>query len=194
MAKKIPKVGFDLDGVILFNPIRIFRPLASFFRFIKPYLFHESAESFYFPHSRPEKLVWRELHKTSFKLATGFDEIKQLAQDQKIDAYVITSRYSFLKNDFEYWVKKMGAKKFLKGWYYNKNDMQPNLFKRTMIKKLKLDYFVEDNWGIIKKLNGSIRTIKVLWVSNFFDRNIPYKYKFFNLKQVADHLKKATRG
>lgn len=182
------RIGFDLDGVILYNPIRTFRPLASFFRFLKPYLFHEKSESFYFPNSRLEKFVWRQLHKTSFCIADGFDEMSKLAKKGVFEAYLVTSRYDFLKKDFEYWVRKLNAKSIFKQCYYNKTNMQPNAFKQHMIEKLQLDYFVEDNWGVIQKLNGSIKRVKVLWISNFLDRNIEYQYKFFSLKEVAEYL------
>ncbi len=185
---KTLKVGFDLDGVILYNPIRIFRPFASFFKFLKPYLFHEKIETFYFPHSKIEQYIWRHLHKTSFCIADGFKDLSQLAKKDIIEAYLITGRYSFLKPDFDYWVRKLGGKAVFKWCFYNKKNMQPNVFKRQMIKKLNLDYFVEDNWGIIQKLNGSLKKVRILWLSNFFDRNIPYRYKFFNLREVADYF------
>ncbi len=198
MGKKL-KVGFDLDGVILYNPIRIFRPFASFFKFLKPYLFHEKTESFYFPHSLLEKFVWRQLHKTSFCIADGYDDIAMLAKKKTIEAYLITSRYDFLKLDFDYWVKKMDGKNVFVECFYNKSNLQPNVYKRRMIQKLKLDYFVEDNWGIIQKLNGSLKGInpvtegvKVLWISNFFDRNINYSYKFFSLKEVSSFLSRLS--
>lgn len=192
MLKKKLRVGFDLDGVILYNPVRIFRPFASFFKFLKPYLFHEKIESFYFPHSRLEKFVWRQLHKTSFRIADGYTDISRMAKKGAIDAYLITSRYDFLKPDFDYWVKKLGGKTVFKGCFYNKKNLQPNVFKRQMIKKLNLDYFVEDNWGIIQKLNGSLKKIKVLWLSNFFDRNILYRFKFFNLKEIAEYFSRLS--
>ncbi|MDO8610586.1 MAG: hypothetical protein Q7R95_08625 [bacterium] len=183
MPKKI-KIGFDLDGVILYNPIRIFRPIVSHFNFLKPLLFHENAESFYFPNSQIEKFVWKQLHKTSYKLAPGIEELKNFIKKNEIDAYIITSRYSFLKTDFEYWIQKMNAKSFLKNWFYNAENEQPNAFKSKMIHKLKLDYFVEDNWGVIKKLNGSVKNTKIIWLSNILDKNIAYPYKCFNLKEV----------
>ncbi len=194
-SKRKIRVGFDLDGVILYNPIRTFRPLASFLKFLKPYLFHEKSESFYFPNSRLEKFIWRQLHKTSFCIADGFKDINQLSKKGAIDAYLITSRYDFLKKDFGYWVKKLKARSIFKNCYYNKSNMQPNTFKQHMIEKLHLDYFVEDNWGIIQKLNGSLKKVnpvkngvKVMWISNFLDRNIKYQYKFFSLKEVADYF------
>jgi len=188
MKKSKLRVGFDLDGVILYNPIRTFRVIASSLKFTKPLLFHEKTDEFYFPNSPVEQFIWRQLHKTSFCLADGIEKIKKLTEQGKIETFLITGRYSFLKKDFEYWLKKMEADTIFKGYYYNKNDQQPNLFKQQMIKKLQLDYFVEDNWGIIQKLNGVLKTTKVIWISNFLDRNIRYKYKFFGLNEVAEFL------
>jgi len=183
------RVGFDLDGVILYNPIRTFRPVASFFKFLKPYLFHEKSESFYFPHSSLEQFIWRQLHKTSYKIADGFQHLHNLTSNGIVDAYLITSRYDFLKPDFDYWIKKIDAASVFKGWYYNKNNMQPNAFKQNMIKKLRLDYFVEDNWGVIQRLNGNLKKIKILWLSNMLDKNIAYPYTFFSLKEVVEYLR-----
>ncbi len=187
MKKKI-RVGFDLDGVILYNPIRVLRPIASFLKFFKPLLFHEKADAFYFPNSSLEKLFWRLLHKTSYKLNDGVDEIKRLSEKGVIEPYIITARYSFLKNDFDYWVNKINNKPFFRYYHYNKDDMQPNAFKEKMIRELKLDIFIEDNWGVIQKLNGSLSKTKVFWISNVLDRNIQYQYKFFSLREAVAYL------
>lgn len=188
MRKHKLRVGFDLDGVILYNPIRTLRPIASAFKFLKPYLFHEKSDSFYFPNSPLEKYIWRMLHKTSFRIADGYRDIVRLRKKKLFDVYLITSRYDFLKRDFMYWVRKLNARSVFKGCIYNKTNLQPNVFKRHMIRKLKLDYFVEDNWGVIQKLNGSLKRVKILWLSNFLDKNIPYRYKFFSLKEVVRYL------
>lgn len=188
MAKLKLRVGFDLDGVILYNPIRTLRPIAQLLQFLKSPLFHEKAESFYFPNSKLEQYIWRLLHKTSFKIADGYDDIKRLIKRGHIEAYLITGRYGFLKPDFDYWVKKLNGNTVFRGCFYNKTNLQPNVFKRAMIKKLGLDYFVEDNWGVIQRLNGSLKKVRILWLSNFLDRNIEYIYKFFHLKEVVRYL------
>jgi len=184
--KQILKVGFDLDGVILYNPIRIFRPFASFFKFLKPYLFHQKTNNFYFPKSPFEQWLWKILHKTSFCPASGVKEIKKLVKRNKIEAYLITSRYSFLKEEFNYWLKKLEANKYFKGCFYNKDDLQPDEFKKLIIKKLRLDIFVEDNWGVIQKLNSSVPATKIFWISNILDRGITYSYKFPSLKKAVE--------
>lgn len=188
---KILKVGFDLDGVILYNPIRIFRPLAKkFLKPIKVSLLHQDKESFYFPYSPFEQWLWKILHKTSFRINTGFGDIKKLSKDKKIKMYLVTGRYSFLKQDYLDWLEKIGAKKIFTRCYYNKTDQQPNEFKENMITKLKLDIYVEDNWDIVEKLNIKYQRSKIFWMTNILDKNIPYQFKFFSLQEVCQYLKK----
>jgi len=188
--KKTLKVGFDLDGVILYNPIRIFRIFAK--KILKPLkviLLKQEKTLFYLPQSNLEKFVWRIIHFTSFKTNTGFEDLKQFALNKNIKLYLITSRYDFLKEDYFYWLKKINAEKIFIQCYYNKNNLQPNEFKEKMIKKLKLDIYVEDNWDIIEKLNH-LTQAKIFWIINVVDKNIPYQFKFYSLKEVCQQLEK----
>lgn len=198
MTKKILKVGLDLDGVILYNPARLARPLISLF---KKLVLHKKKVSFYLPKTDIEKTFWRWFHKSSIFVAPGFDRIKEMAKKREIEAYIITARYDFLKDDFERWLDKIQAKKYFKGCYYNKKNEQPNLFKERLINKLDLDIYIEDNWDIVKYLNSKIKNpsyakeategkpkCKVFWIYNLFDRGINYPYKFPRLKKALTKL------
>ena len=112
--------------------------------------------------------------------------IKQLIKDKKIKAYIITARYSYLKNDLEEWLNKMKVNKYFSGIYYNQNDEQPHLFKERMIKKLNLDIFVEDNLDIVSYLSSKF---KIYWIYNIFDKNHFYLDKFPNLKSTIKKIK-----
>ncbi len=188
--KKVLKVGFDLDGVILYNPIRVFRPFAK--KFLKPLkagVLGQEKESFYFPRSNFEKFLWRLIHLTSFKINRGYDDLKKLSKNKGIRLYLVTGRYGFLEDDYEKWLKKINANKVFEKCYINKKNTQPNEFKEEIIKKLKLDIYVEDNWDIIEKLNHHTGA-EILWITNLVDRVIPYKNKFNDLKEVSLFLKK----
>ena len=189
--KKVLKVGFDLDGVILYNPIRFIRPIAKLLKPFKSFFLKQNLDSFYFPKSRFEQYLFRLLHKTSFKPDSAISVIKQLVMDKKIKAYVVTGRYSFLKLDCENWLKKINAKNIFEQCYQNTDDLQPNEFKKKMIKKLDLDIYIEDNWDIIEKLKTcpeQSRRIKIYWITNILDKNIPYQYKFKNLKSALENI------
>lgn len=187
MKKQPLRVGFDLDGVILYNPARIVRPIIAG---VKNIFLKKNGLKFYYPKSKLEKSIWNFLHKSSIFVAPGFEEVKKLAKEGKIEAYLVTARYSFLKDDFEKWVKKTNIKNIFKGYFYNKNDEQPHFFKEKMIKKLKLDFFVEDNWDIVKHLSLKLSDKKVFWIYNIFDKKNLHDYKFPSLKKAVERLKK----
>ena len=193
MKNKVLKVGFDLDGVLLYNPVRIFRPIIYF---IKKYILKRKTNQFYYPKNKLEQLIWLFLHKSSLFPAPGVKEIKQLIKEKKIKAYVISARYESLKEDFLFWKKKIDPENLFSSWYYNEKNDQPHLYKEKMIKKLNLDIFVEDNWDIAKYLktqNSKLKTekkTKIFWIYNLLDRKIKYQYKFKSLKEVVSFLKK----
>ena len=191
MANRLLSIGFDLDGVLLYNPARIVRPIISF---IKNIFIKKKGLSFYSPHTFWEKQLWRLFHKSSIFIAPGLDDIKKLIRTKKIKAYIITARYSYLKNDLKKWLKKMKINQSFSGIYYNQKDEQPHLFKEKMIRKLKLDLYIEDNWDIVKYLESKVKSqkLKVFWIFNLLDRNINYKYKFPSLKNVIKYLTLAT--
>lgn len=184
--KKIIKVGFDLDGVILYNPVRIFRYFIT--DFFKQKIKKTKEKIFYIPKNPLEKFFWLLLHKTSFMINPGYDDLKKLLKTKKFRFYLITGRYSFLKKDLDYWLKKIDGEKIFQKCFYNKNDLQPPLFKSKLINKLKLDFYVEDNFDIVEILNKKTKT-KILWLTNIIDKNISYPLKYLSLKEVVQFLK-----
>ena len=185
MVKTPLKVGFDLDGVILYNPLRIVRPILSFFRNT---IIKKPKKEFYIPKSLTEKFIWYLIHKSSLKPARGYGRIEKLKKTKKITPYLITGRYNALESDFENWKKRIDAESVFVKCLYNKNSIQPHEFKKQMIKKYNLDIFVEDNWDIINLLNNNNGHFKILWVTNYFDRLKKYQFKFASLNKVLDYL------
>jgi hypothetical protein len=184
MKNKALKVGFDLDGVLLYNPARIFRPLIFF---IKKYFLRRDTTKFYYPRNRLEKTIWYLLHKSSLWPAPGIDRLYQMAKKKKIKVYIISARYESLKSDFDSWIKKIDPDHLFAGYFYNDQNDQPHLYKKKMIKKLGLDIFVEDNWDIVKYLKTGMKT-KIFWIYNLLDRQIAYPDKFPSLRAVMDKL------
>jgi len=181
--KKQLRVGFDLDGVLLYNPARVVRPIIVF---LKRIFFKKEIDKFHYPQTKIQKLIWLMFHKVVFGPATGYEELKKLIKSKKIKAYIITGRNESLKNDFNRWLKKLEADKYFSGSYFNDKNEQPYLFKEKIIKKLNLDIYVEDNWDIVRNINSKL---KVLWIYNVFDKNIEYQHKFPSLNKVVQKLK-----
>src|SRR3989344_445333 len=184
------RVGFDLDGVILYHPARVVRTLVKQFkhRFIP-----KRENTFYIPKSHPEKIMWRVFHWSSIFIASGFDEIKELSKQKKIEPYIITARFDFMEPDFNYWLNRMKVNSSFKASHLNKKNQQPHLYKEEMVKKLKLDIFVEDNWDIVQHLSKKTKA-KIFWVYNLFDYNIPYPYRFPSLSQVLQKIHEEIRS
>ncbi|MBI2052008.1 hypothetical protein HYT33_04600 [Candidatus Roizmanbacteria bacterium] len=185
MKKRTLKVGFDLDGVILYNPLRTARPILAYLR---QFVIKSEKKSFYIPKTLPEKLFWFILHKSSIWPAPGLTQLKDLLKKRQIEAYVITGRYDSLTPDFERWMERLDAKNHFVHFVCNKKNEQPHEFKKRMIQKFKLDLFVEDNWDIVHLLDSGTGA-RILWLTNALDRRISYPYKFTNLKQVVDYLR-----
>lgn len=200
--KKQLRVGFDLDGVILYNPARIVRPIIVK---LKKIFFKNDVEKFHLPQNWLQKTAWLFLHKSSLFPSSGLHDIKKLIETGKIEAYIISARYELLKDDFDSWLNNINAKKYFKGCYHNNDNEQPYLYKEKMIKKLNLDIYVEDNWDIVKYLKSKVKSqksplrpsgfegrAKVFWIYNILDRHINYEYKFSGLKKVAAELLKLS--
>lgn len=184
--KKI-QVGIDFDGVLAYNPLRIARAPA---KFIKRKLIGETNTHFYIPQNDLEKMVWIMLHETSVFPAIGMDLLKDLTQDKKIEAHLITARYSFLEENLYKWLKKNNIEDLFASITINKKDEQPHLYKERVIKQKKLDYFIEDNLDIVKHVTPTTNT-DILWIYNILDRAYPYDKKFPYLKKALEHIQEA---
>lgn len=189
MKKTKLKLGLDMDGVILYNPFRIARAPIDF---IDKLLTKKKNLSFPYPQTEFTRMLWRFAHLSSLFVAPGYEKVKELVAKEKIDGYIVTARYNFLKNDFEKWLVKLDAHNHLINCYHNENDEQPHLFKERMIEKLEIDVFIEDNWDIVQYLNTAFKKkkkkLRVFWIYNIVDRFIPYSYKFPSLKAALNQL------
>lgn len=181
-------VGFDLDGVLLYNPVRIFRPIIAF---VKKKFLKKNKTSFYYPKGKFQKVLFRLFHKSSFMTSPGIDIIRNLVNQGQIKAYIITARFDYLKPDLDKWLEKIKADEIFTACYHNAKDEQPHEFKLRMVKKLNLDVFVEDNWDIVKHLNQlnqdvvSVKPLKVFWITNIIDMHkIDYPFKYIALKDA----------
>lgn len=178
------KVGFDLDGTILYNPARITRPISVI---VKKYLFNKTKVSFYHPETPLQIFIWKIVHLSSLFIEKGFDDILDLAKENKIEAYIISSRFACLKGGFNWWMNRLKVNGHFKGLYHNDKDEQPHLYKERMLKKLKLDYYVEDNYNIANHLSKTTDAT-IIWIYNIFDRNLIHSLKFPHIKQVSKFL------
>ncbi|MCX6731085.1 MAG: hypothetical protein NTZ55_04505 [Candidatus Roizmanbacteria bacterium] len=187
MTKHTPplQVGFDMDGVLLYNPGRIIRPLISYF---KRFFLHKKRLKFYYPKTKSEKVFWRLVHKSSIYNAPGVSEITRIVKEGTIEAYLITARYNYLGSSVEKWVKENKLENTFKGVFYNSKDEQPHEFKERMINELKLDVYVEDNFDIVNYL-AQKTPAEIFWIYNILDRGTKFPKKFPSLASALTQMK-----
>lgn len=193
MKQKPLKVGFDMDGVLLYNPARIVRPLISLVK-RKMNLIDRDELEFFVPKPGLQQTMWDFVHKSSCFIAPGFNEIMKLRDEGLIEPYLITARFAHLEKDFNRWMKKMNADTVFVEHIMNYQDEQPHLFKEKMIKKLKLDCFIEDNLDIVGHLDKVCSETKIYWITNILDKGYEYPSKFLSLKSSIECLKKEAES
>jgi len=186
MNKQTPplRVGFDMDGVLLYNPARIIRPLISI---VKKIFLHKKKLKFYYPKTDYEKIFWRFVHKSSIFNASGLSEITRLVKEGKIEAYLITARYNFLGSSVLTWVTKNNLNDTFKGVHFNADDEQPHEFKERMIHKLRLDMYIEDNFDIVEHISKNPK-VQIVWIYNILDRHIQFSKKAPTLLKAIERF------
>lgn len=184
MNNKKIKVGLDFDGVVAYNPFRIIRYPITYF---KKNVLGIKKLSFWYPKEKWQQVFWILLHESSILPAIGIDLFKDLVQKDIIEAHLVSARYSFLDHHLQKWLHRNKLSNFFKSVNINRLDEQPHLFKEKMIKKLNVDYYVEDNLDIVRHLNNKSET-KIYWIYNILDRGVEYKYKFPYLKKALDQM------
>lgn len=187
--KHILRVGFDLDGVVLYNPARIIRRPVTLF---KHYFFPKQEKHFYYPESKPLQQLNRLMHKSSFMVAPGFQDIIDAAKKGEIEPYIITARWSFLKEDFDAWMKKLHVPVHFRSYHMNERNEQPQDFKERMIKELSLDVFVEDNLDIVEHLEKKTDAY-IIWIYNIFDHFVKKDHRFPTLQSAVAYIRRYAK-
>jgi len=160
--RKIIRIGFDLDGVIVGKPPLVPKGLLEFLT-KKP---ANSSLHFRFPKSLFEQYVRKFSHFYLFRppLWRNVNFIKKLSP-KKYELYIISGRYSFLTSETDLWLKKRGLGDFFKAVFINLGNEQPHLFKARVIEDLNLDYFFEDDEEIVSFLEENNPHLRIYYVN-----------------------------
>ncbi len=190
MKKKI-KIGLDFDGVVAYNPFRVIRYPITYF---KRNILGIKKLSFWFPQKKWQQIFWIILHESSVFPARGIDLFKEMVERGKIEAHLISARYSFLDDNLQKWLRRHNLYKYFESMNINKDNEQPHLFKEKIVEKLGVEYYIEDNWDIVNYLSQKSKVksqksgTKIFWIYNVMDRRISYKYRFPYLEKALKAL------
>jgi len=170
------RIGLDFDGVVVYDPVRVVRAPVKWF---KKRVLGMRKLTYYVPHNRWQQMLWKIVFGAGIWPAKGVNELRELGKNSDIELYLITGRFKFLEKNINWWLKKNNLAHVFKSITINEHNEQPHLFKERTIKKLKLDYYVEDNLDVVQHLAERL-DCKILWVYNMLDvtRNYPYKFPY----------------
>lgn len=181
-------MGLDFDGVVAYNPFRIIRAPIKWF---KREVLGINKLSFFVPRNKLERLAWTIVHESSVWPSNGVELLKELVNNENIEAHLVTARFSFLEQNLFEWLKKNKLTKLFKSINLNKKNEQPHIFKERVVSKLHFDYFIEDNLDIVLHLNGKSKT-KIYWIYNVLDRGKNYPFGFPYLKKALEAIRNAS--
>lgn len=184
------KIGVDFDGVLAYNPLRIFRAPVVLF---KKKILKKSKIKFYIPKTIPEKLFFRLAHDFSIFPSIGAYSLNTLVNEGKIEAHLVSGRYAYLNPGLYKWLEEHNLRDSFMSINPNVKDEQPHLFKERTLDELQLDYFIEDNLDIVNYLSTRSKT-RILWIYNILDRKKPYPDKYPYLKKALEEIVRQDAG
>lgn len=187
MAKKL-KVGLDFDGVLVYNPLRVARHPVTLF---KRLVLGQKKTRFFIPKTDLQKQIWALAHESSILPARGLALTRELIKGKKIEAYLISGRFSYLEPSLRRWLTKHNVEDLFTRIEVNRRDEQPHFFKERLLKELNLDVFIEDNLDIVEHLHGG--KTKVYWIYNLLDLFHPYPRKHPHLHSALEAMIKDFR-
>jgi len=166
MSKEVEKIriGFDLDGVIIGKP-----PFVPEFLMELLVRSHNNINiSYRYPTNQFERFIRWLSHHPVFRppINKNIKLIHQLYKSNSYELYVVSSRYSFLDKRTDQWFMFYKLNGLFKDIHINLKDEQPHVYKEKMIKKLKLNVFIDDDLLLLNYLKGRLKNVDLLYMED----------------------------
>lgn len=153
-------IGFDLDRVFINTPP--FIPGGIFNKFYKK---KDNGVLLYRIPSRTEQIFRRAIHFPFLRppIEENLAILKSISKkDNKL--YLISSRYKFLESVTNELVKKYHLDEIFDKLYFNYENQQPHIFKNEILKKLKLDMYIDDDLSLLQFVAKDNPKTKFYWL------------------------------
>jgi len=162
-------IGFDLDRIFINTPP--FIPAAIIERLYRK---KSNGILLYRIPSRQEQIIRIISHHPLFRpgIKKNLTFVKSLASTNNNQLFLISSRFAFLKIQTDGIVKKYKLENIFQKLYFNFADIQPHIFKLEIIKKLKLDKFVDDDLYLLKYIASKNNHTKLYWLNKKLNKKI----------------------
>lgn len=172
------KIAFDLDGIFIGSPI--FIPKSIIERLYKK---SDRRLSYRIP-GAVEKYIRIASHQRYLRppIVKNINALNSFNKENGIDVYLISSRFSFLKDKTEDWIRLHRLKVHFRKMFFNYDDEQPHIFKERILRETDIDKFVDDDFDLLFYLSRRNPNISFYWVSpRGFQKKLPE-----NLVRVKD--------
>ncbi|OGH12974.1 MAG: hypothetical protein A2776_03000 [Candidatus Levybacteria bacterium RIFCSPHIGHO2_01_FULL_40_10] len=182
MKTVVNRIAFDFDGVFVDHPPFIPKGvIESLYKKKQDHL------SYRMPGKLEQKI--REISHSPFLRLPINDHLEAL---KKISAgggkvlYLISSRFSFLKQKTDEWDKRNKISQYFKKVYFNFGDEQPHLYKERILRSEKIDKFIDDDLDLLLYLAGRNPKVKFYWLTrDVKQKNLPQNiYKIKTLEEL----------
>lgn len=178
------RIGFDLDKIFIDYP-----PIVPDKIIDRLYKKKSNGTLLYRIPSKPEQILRRISHLSFLRppIYENISFLKSLPKDHEL--FLISSRYKFLKDTTEKLMKKHTFDKIFKEYYFNYDDKQPHIFKSEILKKLKIDIYIDDDLHLLRHVaNENPKTTFYWFTPSSLNEKLPKNIKAIN--RLTDILTK----
>lgn len=156
-------IGFDLDKVFINTPPFIPKTFID-----KLYKKRDNGILLYRIPGPASQIVRSISHLPFFRppIKENLDFLRLFPKDNN-KLYLISSRFKFLENKTKGIIKKYHFDKIFNEMYFNFANEQPHLFKDRIIKKLKLDYYIDDDLSLLNYVAHNNPGTKFFWLTEY---------------------------
>lgn len=178
-------IGFDLDKVFINTPPFIPKSFID-----KLYKKRDNGILLYRIPGSAEQIVRSISHLPIFRppMKENLDFLRFYPKD-KNKLYLISSRYKFLENKTKRIIKKYHFDKIFNEMYFNFANEQPHIFKKRIIKNLKLDYYIDDDLSLLNYVAQDNPKTKFFWLTNQSQKTpLPNNIQAISKLQVLNKL------
>ncbi len=177
-------IGFDLDKIFLNFPPVIPSKIIDLL-----YKGKANHELKYRIPSRPEQTIRILSHHPFFRspITQNLNYLRKISLENKNKHYLISSRFSFLKNRTDQLIKHYNLDKIFNTMYFNYENKQPHKFKNEIIKKLNLDKYIDDDLQLLEYLIDKHPKTKFFWLNKQTSK--PLNKNLFAIKRISEMFK-----
>lgn len=177
------RIGFDLDKVFIDHPHYIPD------RFINRLYRHGQSKflAYRIP-SKPEQILRRITHYHFFRpsITENIEFLETLHVNKENHCFLISGRFGFLKKSTELFIKTHKFEVLFENMFFNFKNEQPHIFKERLIRKLRLEKYVDDDLELVHYLSMHLPKVTFYWLNNDINRQIQKNiYAISDIKQLA---------